>query len=48
MDPDEARLAKRRKKLLTKFTTGTFPIAYSAVCVLILLTLLILIGRAHG
>ncbi len=48
MDSDEDRLAKRRNKLLVKFTTSTFPIAYSAVCVLILLTLLILIGRARG
>jgi len=48
MDPDEAGLAKRRDELVAKFTTGTFPIAYSAACVLILLTLLILIGSATG
>ena len=46
IDPDETRLAKRRDELLAQFTTGTFPIAYSAACILILLTLLILIGRA--
>ena len=45
MDPDEAGLAKRRDKLVAKFTTGTFPIAYSAACVLIILSLLVLIGR---
>jgi multicomponent Na+:H+ antiporter subunit D len=45
MDPDEAGLAKRRDELVTKFTTGTFPIAYSAACVLIILSLLVLIGR---
>ena len=45
MDPDEAGLAKRRDELVAKFTTGTFPIAYSAACVLIILSLLILIGR---
>ena len=45
-DPDEARLAKRRDDLMARFTTGTFPVAYSAACILILLTLLILIGRA--
>ena len=46
IDPDEVRLAKRRDELLARFTTGTFPVAYSATCILILLTLLILIGRA--
>ena len=46
MDPDEAGLAKRRDELVAKFTTGTFPIAYSAACVLIILSLLVLIGRA--
>ena len=45
MDPDEAGLAKRRDELVAKFTTGTFPIAYSAACVLIILSLLVLIGR---
>ena len=45
MDPDEARLTKRRDELVAKFTTGTFPIAYSAACVLIILSLLVLIGR---
>jgi multicomponent Na+:H+ antiporter subunit D len=45
MDPDEAGLAKRRDELMAKFTTGTFPIAYSAACVLIILSLLVLIGR---
>jgi multicomponent Na+:H+ antiporter subunit D len=45
MDPDEADLAKRRDELVAKFTTGTFPIAYSAACVLIILSLLVLIGR---
>ena len=30
---------------MTRFTTGTFPVAYSAACILIILTLLILIGR---
>jgi hypothetical protein len=30
---------------VAKFTTGTFPIAYSAACVLIILSLLVLIGR---
>jgi len=45
MDPDEARLTKRRDELMAKFTTGTFPIAYSAACVLIILSLLVLIGR---
>ena len=45
MDPDEARLTKRRDELVAKFTTGTFPIAYSAACVLIVLSLLVLIGR---
>ena len=45
MDPDEARLTKRRDELVAKFTTGTFPIAYSAGCVLIILSLLVLIGR---
>ena len=45
-DSDEARLAKRRDDLMARFTTGTFPVAYSAACILILLTLLILIGRA--
>ena len=46
LDPDEDSLAKRHDNLVAKFTTGTLPIAYSAVCVLILLTLLILIGNA--
>ena len=45
MDPDEAGLAKRRDDLMARFTTGTFPIAYSAACVLIILSLLVLIGR---
>ena len=45
MDPDEARLTKRRDDLMARFTTGTFPIAYSAACVLIILSLLVLIGR---
>ena len=45
IDPDEAGLAKRRDELVAKFTTGTFPIAYSAACVLIILSLLVLIGR---
>ena len=45
MDPDKASLAKRRDKLVAKFTTGTFPIAYSAACVLILLSMLVLISR---
>ena len=45
IDPDEARLTKRRDDLMARFTTGTFPIAYSAACVLILLSLLVLIGR---
>jgi multicomponent Na+:H+ antiporter subunit D len=45
MDPDEDRLTKRRDELVAKFTTGTFPIAYSAACVLIILSLLVLIGR---
>jgi multicomponent Na+:H+ antiporter subunit D len=45
MDPDEAGLAKRRDELVARFTTGTFPIAYSAACVLIILSLLVLIGR---
>ena len=45
MDPDEDRLAKRRDELVAKFTTGTFPIAYSAAYVLIILSLLVLIGR---
>ncbi|MDE2641661.1 MAG: Na(+)/H(+) antiporter subunit D [Verrucomicrobiota bacterium] len=45
MDPDEDRLAKRRDELVAKFTTSTFPIAYSAACVLIILSLLVLIGR---
>ena len=45
MDPDEAGLAKRRDELVAKFTTGAFPIAYSAACVLIILSLLVLIGR---
>ena len=45
MDPDKASLAKRRDKLVAMFTTGTFPIAYSAACVLIILSLLVLIGR---
>ena len=46
IDADETHLAKRRDDLMTQFTTGTFPVAYSAACILILLTLLILIGRA--
>ncbi|MDA7676804.1 Na(+)/H(+) antiporter subunit D [bacterium] len=45
MDPDEDRLAKRRDDLMARFTTGTFPIAYSAACVLILLSMLVLISR---
>ena len=45
IDPDEARLTKRRDDLMARFTTGTFPIAYSAACVLIILSLLVLIGR---
>ncbi|MCH2383563.1 MAG: hypothetical protein MK290_12720, partial [Pedosphaera sp.] len=48
IDPDEARLTKRRDDLMARFTTGTFPIAYSAACVLIILSLLILIGSATG
>ena len=46
VDPNEDRLAKRHANLVAKFTTGTLPIAYSAVCILILLTLLIVIGNA--
>ena len=45
IDRDEAGLAKRRDELVAKFTTSTFPIAYSAACVLIILSLLVLIGR---
>ena len=45
MDPDKASLAKRRDKLVAKFTTDTFPIAYSAACVIIIISLLVLIGR---
>jgi multicomponent Na+:H+ antiporter subunit D len=45
MDHDEAGLTKRRDELVAKFTTGTFPIAYSAACILIILSLLVLIGR---
>jgi len=45
MDPDKASLAKHRDKLVAKFTTGTFPIAYSDACVLITLSLHVLIGR---
>ena len=46
IDPDEASLAKREKDLFARFSTGTFPVAYSAACILILISLLILIGRA--
>ncbi|MEC9081245.1 MAG: Na(+)/H(+) antiporter subunit D [Verrucomicrobiota bacterium] len=46
IDPDEASLAKREKDLFDRFYTGTFPVAYSAACILILISLLILIGRA--
>jgi multicomponent Na+:H+ antiporter subunit D len=45
IDPDEASLTKRHDDLMARFTTGTFPISYSATCVLIFLTLLIFIGR---
>jgi len=48
LDADEKSLKKREEELIARFSSGTFPVAYSAIFVLIFIGLLVLLGRAAG
>ena len=48
LDADEKILKKREEELIARFSSGTFPVAYSAIFVLIFIGLLVLLGRAAG
>ena len=45
LDADEKSLKKREEELIARFSSGTFPVAYSAIFVLIFIGLLVLLGR---
>jgi len=48
LDADEKSIQKREQELIARFSSGTFPVAYSAIFVLIFIGLLVLIGRVTG
>ena len=48
LDADEMSLKKREEELIARFSSGAFPVAYSAIFVLIFIGLLVLLGRTAG
>jgi len=48
LDADEKSIKKREQELIARFSSGTFPVAYSAIFVLIFIGLLVLIGRINS
>ncbi|MEC7883157.1 MAG: Na(+)/H(+) antiporter subunit D [Verrucomicrobiota bacterium] len=48
LDADKNSIKKREQELIAKFSSGTFPVAYSAVFVLIFIGILIFLGRSSS
>ena len=48
LNPDEDNIKKREQELIAKFSSGTFPVAYSAIFILIFIGIIIFIGRSSS
>ncbi|MDP6892807.1 MAG: Na(+)/H(+) antiporter subunit D [Verrucomicrobiota bacterium] len=48
LSADKASIKKHEQKLIARFSSGTFPVAYSAIFILIFIGILIFLGRSSS
>ena len=46
LSADKTNIKKREQKIISQFSSGTFPVAYSAIFILIFIAILIFLGRS--